>query len=133
MNQVRCVGLGARELIERRRLDRTFDRRPSVLAPRPFPTMALATISMGGLRIKLRSGACGDGEDPMDADRKCDPIAFLNQLTGAQPTHRTWFIDAEVCALRLVVQRTNGGPPVLREVTVVESASDVLRGASVER
>jgi len=76
------------------------------------------------------SGGCGDGEDRWTPIESAIQSPSLNQLTGAQPTHRTWFIDAEVCALRLVVQRTNGGPPVLREVTVVESASDVLRGAA---
>jgi hypothetical protein len=47
----------------------------------------------------------------------------------AQPTHRSWFVDADVCALRLVVDRTNAGPPVLREVHAIEGASDVLRDA----
>jgi hypothetical protein len=47
----------------------------------------------------------------------------------AQPTRRSWFVDADVCALRLVVDRTNAGPPVLREVHAIEGASDVLRDA----
>src|SRR5882672_7210382 len=46
----------------------------------------------------------------------------------AQPTHRSWFVDADACALRLVVDRTNAGPPVLREVQAIEGARDVLRG-----
>jgi hypothetical protein len=45
----------------------------------------------------------------------------------AQPTRRSWFMDADLCALRLVVDRTNAGPPVLREVQAIEGASDVLR------
>ncbi len=45
----------------------------------------------------------------------------------AQPTRRSWFVDAEACALRLVVDRTNAGPPVLREAQAIESARDVLR------
>jgi hypothetical protein len=48
----------------------------------------------------------------------------------AQPTRRSWFLDADACALRLVVDRTNAGPPVLREVQALESARDVLRGAT---
>jgi hypothetical protein len=47
----------------------------------------------------------------------------------AQPTRRSWFVDADACGLRLVVDRTNAGPPVLREVQAIESAEDVLRAA----
>jgi hypothetical protein len=46
---------------------------------------------------------------------------------GAQPTHRSWFVDADACALRIVIERTNAGPPVLREVRAIESARNVLR------
>lgn len=46
---------------------------------------------------------------------------------AAQPTRRSWFVDADACGLRLVVDRTNAGPPVLREVQAIESAKDVLR------
>jgi len=45
----------------------------------------------------------------------------------AHPTRRSWFVDADACALRLVVDRTNAGPPVLREVEAIESARSVLR------
>jgi hypothetical protein len=45
----------------------------------------------------------------------------------AQPTHRSWFVDVDTCGLSLVVDRTNAGPPVLREVRAIESARDVLR------
>ncbi len=45
----------------------------------------------------------------------------------AQPTRRSWFVDVDACGLRLVVDRTNAGPPVLREVLAIESARDVLR------
>jgi len=44
----------------------------------------------------------------------------------AQPRRRSWFVDTDACALRLVVERTNAGPPVVREVQAVESARDVL-------
>ncbi len=49
---------------------------------------------------------------------------------AAQPTRRSWFVDAAACGLRLVVDRTNAGPPVLREVQAIESAVDVLRTAT---
>jgi hypothetical protein len=45
---------------------------------------------------------------------------------AAQPSRRSWFVDADACGLRLVVDRTNAGPPVLREVQAIESARDVL-------
>lgn len=45
----------------------------------------------------------------------------------AQPTRRSWFVEAEACGLRLVVDRTNAGPPVVREVQAIEAARDVLR------
>ncbi len=44
----------------------------------------------------------------------------------AQPTRRSWFVDSDACAVRLVVDRTNAGPPVVREVQAIESARDVL-------
>ena len=47
--------------------------------------------------------------------------------TLAQPTRRSWFVDVAACALRLVIDRTNAGPPVLREVQAIEGARDVLR------
>jgi hypothetical protein len=76
----------------------------------------------------------------------CDPLAAASDdgwlaLEGAdqpppapgemlaQPTRRSWFVDAEMCALRLVIDRTNAGPPVVREVQAIEGARDLLRGA----
>jgi hypothetical protein len=47
----------------------------------------------------------------------------------AHPTRRSWFVDTEACGLRLVIDRTNAGPPVIREVQAIESARDVLRDA----
>jgi hypothetical protein len=47
--------------------------------------------------------------------------------SSAQPTRRSWFVDAYACGLRLVVTRTNAAAPVLREVQAIESARDVLR------
>jgi hypothetical protein len=45
----------------------------------------------------------------------------------AQPTRRSWFVDLDACGLRLVIDRTNSGPPVVREALAIESARDVLR------
>jgi hypothetical protein len=60
---------------------------------------------------------------PLDATDQSP--APTDQL--AQPTRRSWFVDADACAVRLVVDRTNAGPPVLREVQAIESARNVLR------
>jgi len=46
----------------------------------------------------------------------------------AQPTRRSFAVDADMCGLRLVIDRTNAGLPVLREVQAIEAAVDVLRG-----
>jgi hypothetical protein len=48
------------------------------------------------------------------------------------PTHRSWFVHADACALRLRVLATNLGPPVLRELTAFESARDVLADATAD-
>jgi hypothetical protein len=56
-------------------------------------------------------------------------IRGASDAAAAQPSPRSWFVDADACALRLVVDRTNAGPPVLREVQAIESARDVLRSA----
>jgi hypothetical protein len=79
------------------------------------------------------SSAC----DPPAAedDRGWQPIEGASQVAwqagsdGAQPSRRSWFVDSDTCAIRLVVDRTNSGPPVVREVHAIESARDVLRGA----
>ena len=47
----------------------------------------------------------------------------------AQPTRRSWFVDMDSCGLRLVIDRTNAGPPVVREVQAIETARDVLLGS----
>jgi hypothetical protein len=60
-----------------------------------------------------------------DTDQPAPPPGTLL----AEPTRRSWFVDAEACGLRLVVAATTAGPPVVREVEVIESARDVLRGA----
>jgi hypothetical protein len=67
--------------------------------------------------VPLRAPALAPAREP-------DPAAH-----AALPTHRSWFVDAGACGLRLSVDRTNAGPPVLRSLTVVEGAEDVLRGA----
>jgi len=80
-----------------------------------------------------------DGSDCATATTDDDPWVPLETAaqTGlrteelaAQPTRRSWFVDADACALRLVVDRTNAGPPVVHEVEAIEGARDVLRDAT---
>jgi hypothetical protein len=72
--------------------------------------------------------ATSDDDWAMLAGTEASSPSAGDQIT-AQPSPRSWFVDAEACALRLVVDRTNAGPPVLREVQAIESARDVLRVA----
>lgn len=75
----------------------------------------------------VRESPSGEGEwTPIDAAEEGG--AFPTDAL-AQPTRRSWFVDSDACGLRLVIDRTNAGPPVLREVQAIESARDVLRGA----
>jgi hypothetical protein len=62
-----------------------------------------------------------------------DPTREVPAMWGdglARPTRRSWFVDVEACGLRLVIDRTNGGLPVVREVQAIESADDVLTGGT---
>ncbi len=70
-----------------------------------------------------------------DDDQGWTPIDGTSQamwqagIGVAQTTRRSWFVDVDACALRLVVDRTNAGPPVVREVRAIEGARNVLRDA----
>jgi hypothetical protein len=45
------------------------------------------------------------------------------------PTRRSWFVDVDICALRLVVDKTTCGPPIMRQLHLYDGASNVLLGA----
>ncbi len=113
-----------------------FGDTPTSGVPTVFHWEALAPMADGK--------TCPAAPPPADAaPSKDDPSASVEDglvpigaaeqtlLPGsdlrAQPTRRSWFVDAEVCGLRLVIDRTNAGPPVIREVQALESARDVLR------
>jgi hypothetical protein len=66
-----------------------------------------------------------DRWEPLEGAWQADALDWPDR---AQPTRRSWFVDAEACALRLVVERTNAGPPAVNAIRAVESARDVLRG-----
>jgi len=74
----------------------------------------------------------GAGCDAADSDNGWTSVNETGQAMWqagpwvAQSTRRSWFVDVDACALRLVVDRTNAGPPVVREVRAIESARNVL-------
>jgi hypothetical protein len=88
-----------------------------------------ASLDGGTCPGATRSGPAGAADPPYAG---WVPLAAAEQTSAgdalAQPTRRSWFVDAEACGLRLVIDRTNAGPPVVREVSAIESARDVLRG-----
>jgi hypothetical protein len=71
--------------------------------------------------------------EPWATDPQWIPIEGTSQAAWqagagvAGATRRSWFVDVDACGLRLVVSRTNAGPPVVREVRAIETARDVLR------
>ncbi len=98
------------------------------------PTSGVPTSFRWEVRPPASDGRCDSGtrDDlwrPLDGARQ----VFSGNGAGeplAQPTRRSWFVDAEACGLRLVIDRTNVGPPVVREVQAIESARDVLLDAA---
>lgn len=64
-------------------------------------------------------------------DRSFQPLrdAYAEDAAGAAATRRTYFTDATVCGLRLVIHRTSGSAPSVREVTLVQAAANLLRDA----
>ena len=103
-----------------------WEVRPAAATCRAAPS-AVAGVGVGAVAgVGAGAGASAASDDawvPLDgADSLASPLDL-----EAQPSRRSWFVDADACALRLVVDRTNAGPPVLREVQAIEGATDVLR------
>jgi hypothetical protein len=73
--------------------------------------------------------AANDDEWVRVKGTEASPSSWEN--LAARPTRRSWFVDENACGLRLVVDRTNSGPPVVREVQALESATNVLTGGRV--
>ncbi len=96
-----------------------FGRSPALGVPTRF--------RWEGRRARGESCAASDAEDGWFRLPDTDQTMAIGAGALAQPTRRSWFIDADVCGVRLVVDQTNAGPPVLREVQAIESARDVLR------
>jgi hypothetical protein len=114
-----------------------FGASPTSGVPTAFRWEALAPLSDGAACPSPPvADPAGPGGDPHVArgDEGWVVIPDADQSSSssgdllAQPTRRSWFADVEACGLRLVIDRTNAGPPVVREVQAIESARDVLRG-----
>jgi hypothetical protein len=71
----------------------------------------------------------GESDWSAFADGAGSPSPAVDRLP--KPSRRSWFVDRETCGLRLIVDRTNAGPPVLREVEAIQSAENVLLGARI--
>ncbi|HXN30573.1 MAG TPA: discoidin domain-containing protein [Polyangiaceae bacterium] len=93
-------------------------------APGDGKTCAAPSVAGDGASSARRGEAPNEGWVALDAADQT--TAEAGELL-AQPTRRSWFVDADTCGLRLVIDRTNAGPPVIREVQAIESARDVLR------
>lgn len=96
------------------------------------PTSGVPTVFHWETRPPAKGAATCDAPSPANDDawtslpgtsQTADPA----RAPLAQPTRRSWFTDVDACGLRLVVDGTNAGPPVVREVEAIESARDVLR------
>jgi hypothetical protein len=77
-----------------------------------------------------RAGGC-DEDVPFERIRDAEDTGPAKPtLHQAEATRKSWFADVDACALRLVIDRTNGGAPMIRELFAIESARDVLLDAS---
>ena len=74
------------------------------------------------------AGDASDGDDWVPLANASRAVPTIAEAL-AQPTRQSWFANADACGLRLIVDQTNAGPPVLREVQAIESARDVLTDA----
>ena len=97
------------------------------------PTIGVPTAFQWEVLASGPDGAMCDGTPPSAAGLwtplpEADQTPAGGAMSPAQPTRRSWFVDASACGVRLVVMGTNAGPPVLRDIRAIESARDVLRG-----
>ena len=76
-----------------------------------------------------RAGGC-DEDVPFTRIRDAEDAGPAKLASHqAEATRKSWFVDVDACALRMVIDRTNGGPPMIRELAAIESARDVLLDA----
>lgn len=97
------------------------------------PTSGVPTDFRWEFIRPAHEGTCArgapDDDDAWSLLEGATPVPQAWNDLVARPTRRSWFVDATACGLRLVVDRTNAGPPVVRKVLAFESATDVLEGA----
>jgi len=74
-----------------------------------------------------------DESDPFVAIADtAEDLPAATSKTFVLSTRRSWFVDVDACAIRLVIAKANGDtPPVLREIEAREGARDVLRDPNV--
>ncbi|MDP9150557.1 MAG: discoidin domain-containing protein [Myxococcota bacterium] len=99
-----------------------FGRSPTSGVPTDFRWEARFAADRG--RCERLPTTSDEGWAPIDG---ADQTALESGDFLAQPTRRSWFVDVDACGLRLLIDRTNAGPPVVRDVQAIESARDVLR------
>ncbi len=96
-------------------------------------TLGVPTTFRWEARVPLADGTCDDR--PSHDNARLLAIPGADQTASPMPaeaTRRSWFVDIEACGLRLLVDRSLGGPPTLREVEAFESAVNVLNDARVD-
>ncbi len=99
-----------------------WGKTPTIGVPTRFRWEALAPEPDGETCDRAPPSAAGAWTPLSEAEE-----ATVGEMSPAQPTRRSWFVDATACGVRLLVTATNAGPPVLRDVRAIESARDVLR------
>jgi hypothetical protein len=87
------------------------------------------------LRWEARSArpgraGCGSDDQQYLPLREATDAPRTASSNGFAPTRRSWFVDVDACALRLVIDKTTGGPPIMRQLQAYEGAVDVLAGAT---
>jgi hypothetical protein len=96
------------------------------------PTRGVPTIFQWEVLRPRNDGtkcdSSAENEESWAPLRGTEQSALLWGDLVARPTRRSWFVNETACGLRLVVDRANAGPPVVREMQAIESASDVLEG-----
>jgi hypothetical protein len=80
------------------------------------------------------AGHCDDAEwqvIPRSEVDDRDPNQFVSGPNNVHVRRQALFTDVDACALRLVISRSEGGPPSLRELQILEGAPSITRGPGV--
>ncbi len=103
------------------------------------PTSGVPTGFRWDVRAPSRDGRCDPttGDDGWEGSRWCragSAPTSISRLRGtrSRAAHAPILVRRcfDACGIRLLIDRTNAGPPIVREVQALESARDVLREAT---